>query len=60
MSVGLNIRETPTKPRIFRVGFRPSTQPTRRKFIKPLKIKGYDFYLTRVIEGGYSVFRLEL
>jgi hypothetical protein len=32
---------------------RPSTQPTR-KFIKALKIKGYDFYLTRVIEERYS------
>jgi hypothetical protein len=32
----------PNKTKDFRVEFRPSTQPTR-KFIKALKIKGYEF-----------------
>jgi hypothetical protein len=38
----VSLKFNPTKPRIFRVGFRPSTQPTP-KFIKALKIKGSEF-----------------
>jgi hypothetical protein len=42
-----------TKTTTFRVGFCPSIKPTG-KFIKALKIRDSDFYLTRVIEEPYS------